>query len=140
MYYEAFNGSHIAKPEYQKYLALIQETIYPLINLDEYEALSREDKLKLLTDYGKKFVGEASSKDYLPDIKTTIGYKLLKDPYALSDKWLAEDRLVQKSRAKKETDKELGKLKEAGAVKQHRYKNELTGEYIEIDIDPEAYR
>jgi len=30
------------------------------------------------------------------------------------------------------------KIKEAGAVKQHRYRDGLTGEYIEIDIDSEA--
>lgn len=46
----------------------------------------------------------------------------------------------QSSRAVKETDKELGKLKRAGAVKEHRYEDELAGRFIEIDIDPDGFK
>lgn len=46
----------------------------------------------------------------------------------------------QSSRAVKETDKELSKLKRAGAVKEHRYEDELSGRFIEIDIDPEGFK
>ncbi len=94
MYYNALNGEHVTNPDYQKYLELVQETIAPLFDTKGYESLSDEDKAKLF-----KTEGASDIKDYLknPPKEATSPYimHLLKDPNALGDKWLAEDKIVQ---------------------------------------------
>lgn len=94
MYYNALNGEHVTNPEYQQYLELVQETVAPLFDTKDYESLSNEDKAKLFKTKGASDISDYHKN---PPQEATSPYvmHLLKDPNALGDKWLAEDKAVQ---------------------------------------------
>jgi hypothetical protein len=91
MYLGAFNGENVTNPDYQRYLDLLQGAIAPLLDMEAYEALSREEKLSLFTD---KIKEEFKGRDWLPGINGVMGYNQLKEPYDLTERWLVEDIIV----------------------------------------------
>jgi hypothetical protein len=91
MYLGAFNGENVTNPDYLKYLELLREAIAPLLDMEAYEALSKEEKLNLFSD---KIKENYAKRDWLPSIDGVLGYNQLKDPYELTERWLVEDMIV----------------------------------------------
>lgn len=88
MYYGAFNGEHVVRPEYQEYVQAVQSKLGALFDKELYTKLSDEDKAKLF-----KATGASDILDYHKnppkDPSSIFTYHLLKDPVKLINDSLA---------------------------------------------------
>lgn len=88
MYYGAFNGEHVVRPEYQEYVNQVQSKLGVLFDEDMYRKLSDEDKAKLFKTEGASDIFDYH-KNPPKDPNSLVTYNLLKDPVQLINDSLA---------------------------------------------------
>lgn len=88
MYYGAFNGEHVVRPEHQEYVNQVQSKLGVLFDEDMYRKLSDEDKAKLFKTEGASDIFDYH-KNPPKDPNSLVTYNLLKDPVQLINDSLA---------------------------------------------------